>query len=635
MSLSDEKHGFTYVSNWVQECIVFLACFFYLLLRIHPVLILEVHPSVFLKGTDFLGDFLKIPGGLVNWLSSLLMQFWFSDFLSSLLLAICFWIVGFLTRKWIETLTENRPIHTFHLIPVGLLLVLYSNYDFDLSVTLAIIINLFFLVLFIRWSPKQPMICIGLGLVITVLLYWITGGAFLMFAVLCGLGDLLFRRKIVSGLLLLLISALLPFVASISVFLITLKQAYLHNLTFENSIESWIIACSLPAFFLLTLIIASIAKIPGIWKPFKKFSRLAYVWEKLLVTRKLFQKFSRFAYIWKWAMGTLLIVAGTILLAKDSSNDIKRIVLEVNRAVREERWTDVLKLTQYNSNETPLLSCQTNLALFQTNKLLDSMFAYPQSKGTAGLLMNQTWCLSWPEEASNVSWKLGLVNESQHYAHEALERRGPTADLLKRLGMVYMLKGDYKAARRFFLNLKDVPFQGKTAEYLLRLNENPGELTNDLGCKYIQLVMPHEDLISRGKASSPKLELLLKRNQNNKMAFEYMIADLLLTGNFNELLDHLSDFNSLGYSQLPRHVQEAVIFIASMDPNFGSDQLKKWVQLSNFKRFLEYRQILISHKGDRNGAMQDLKDRYADTYWYYFMFVKPAPRPSENQNEFQ
>jgi hypothetical protein len=615
MSLSDEKHGFTYVSTWVQECIVFLACFFYLLLRIHPVLILEVHPSVFLKGTDFLGDFLKIPGGLVNWLSALLMQFWFSDFLIALFLAICFWIVGFLTRKWIETLTENRPIHTFHLIPVGLLLVLYSNYDFDLSATLAIIINLFFLVLFIRWSPKQPMTRIGLGLVISVLSYWITGGAFLMFAVLCGLGDLLFRRKIVSGLLLLLISALLPFVASISVFLITLKQAYLHNLTFENPIESWIIAYSIPAFFLLTLIIASIAKIPGIGK--------------------LFQKFARLAYVWKWAAGTLLLVSGTILLAKESTSDIKKLVLEVNRAVREERWTDVLELTQHNLNETPLLSCQTNLALFQTNMLLDNMFAYPQSKGTVGLLMNQTWCLAWPEEASNVNWKLGLVNESQHYAHEALERRGPTADLLKRLGMVYMLKGDYKAARRFFLNLKDVPFQGKTAEYLLRLNENPGELTNDLDCKYIQSVMSHEDLISRGKASSPKFELLLKRNQNNKMAFEYMIADLLLTGNLNELLDHLSDFNSLGYSQLPRHVQEAVIFIASMDPNFGSDQLQKWVQLSNFKRFLEYRQILMSHKGERNSAMQDLKYRYADTYWYYFMFVKPATRPSENQNEFQ
>jgi hypothetical protein len=282
MSRSGENRGFTFISTWVQECLVFLSCFFCLLLRIHPILILEAHPPVFLKSIDFLCDFFKIPGGLVNWLSSLLMQFWFSDFLAALFLAVCFWIVGFLTRKWMETLTETRPIHTFHLVPVGLLLVLYSNYDFDLSPALAIITNLFFLVLFIRWSPKQPVIRIGLGLVITVLLYWITGGAFFIFAVLYGLEDILFRRKIVSGFLFLSTSALLPFAASMSVFLVTLKQAYLHNLTFENPIELKIIAYSLPAFFLLSLIIASIAKLPVIRKLFQKLFRFSYVWNYFL-----------------------------------------------------------------------------------------------------------------------------------------------------------------------------------------------------------------------------------------------------------------------------------------------------------------------------------------------------------------
>lgn len=615
MSRAGEKNNFAHISVWIQEAIFFLACFFYLLLQNHPVLILETHPPVFLKGIDFLCDFLKIPGGLVNWLSALLMQFWFSDLLSALFLTICFWIVGFLTRKWIETLTENRPIHTFHLIPAGLLLILYSNYDFDLSVTLAIIINFFFLVLFIRWAPKQPVVHIGLGLVITVLLYWITGGAFLMFAVLCGLQELLFRRKVVCGLLLLLVSALLPFVASMSVFLITLKQSYLHNLTFENPIESEIIAYSIPAFFLLTFIITSIVK--------------------LLRIPKLVQKFVRLDYIWKLALGTFLLLSATILLANESTSAIKNHVLQVNRAVSEERWTNVLELTKHSSNETPLILSQSNLALYQMGRLLDSMFAYPQSKGTLGLIMNQTWSLAWPEVASNVNWRLGLVNESQHWAHEAFEHKGATPDLLKRLGKIYLVKDNHEAAKRYFLNLKNVPFQGATAEYYLHLNMNPAGLSQDPECKYIQSVMPTEDLISRAKAASPKLDLLLKRNPNNKMAFEYMIADLLLSGNLREILDHLADFNSFHYAQFPRHVQEAVIFAASLNPKFNQELLQNIVQQGNFQRFLEYRRILSTHKGDRNGAIQDLKGRYDDTYWYYLIFVKPATRPLESQNEFQ
>jgi hypothetical protein len=615
MSSSGEKRSFMNISVWIQECFIFLACFFYLLLRIHPVLILEVHPPVFLRGTDFLGDFLKIPGGLVNWLSALLMQFWFSDFLSALFLAICFWIVGFLTRKWIETLTENRPIHTFHLIPVGLLLVLYSNYDFDMSAILAIIINLFFLILFIRWSPKHPLVRIGLSLVIAVLLYWITGGVFLIFAVLCGLEDLLFRRKVVSGLLLLLISALLPFLASMSVFLITLKQAYLHNMVFENPIESWIIAYSLPIFFLVALIIVSISKLPIIRKPFQKIVRLAY--------------------FWKCAAGTLLLVSGTILLVKGSTIDIKKLVLQVNRAVREEHWMDVLELTQHRSNENPLLLCHTNLALFQTDKLLDSMFTYPQSKGIAGLLMNQTWCLAWPEEASNLTWKLGLVNESLHWAHEALEHWGPTPDLLKRLGMVYMLKGDYKAANRFLLNLKKVPFHEMTAENLIRFNENPSEFVLTGEYKYIHSCMPIEDLISVGGPSLPELELLLKQNPKNKMAVEYLIACYLLNGNVKEIWNHISDIGAVTSFQIPRHVQEALMVNAALTPKFDLSQLKKLVQPINFNRFVEYEQIFRKYGGNKNSAQQYLKIRFGDTYWYYLMFVKPSSRQSESQNEYQ
>jgi len=615
MTHSIEKRGFIYISILTQEALVFLLCFFYLLFRIHPVLILEAHAPVFLSGTDFLYDFLEIPGGLTDWLSALLMQFWFSDFLSALFLTLCFWIIGFLTKKWMETLTENRPIHTFHLIPAGLLLVLYSNYDFDLSVILAVIINLFFLVSFIRWSPKQPVLHIGLGLVVTILLYWITGGAFLMFAVLFGLEDIFFRRKIVSGLLLLLISAILPFVASGSIFLVSVKQAYLHNLTFEIPIESGVIAYSLPAFFLLTLIIALIVKLSGI--------------------RKLFKKISGIAYVWKLVLGTLFLFGGTFLLAKGSTSEIKKTVFQINRAAGEERWMDILVLTKHCSNETPLILSQSNLALHQTGKLLDSMFAYPQSKGTLGLLMNLTWCLAWPEEASNVNWKLGLINESLHYAHEALEHKGPTPDLLKRLGEVYMLKGDHKAANHFFLNLRKVPFQEKIAGNLIRYNENPTEIVQDSAYRNVQSCIPIEDLAMQEKISSAKLDLLLKRNPKNKMAFEYMTAYHLLSANIKGIWDHLPDFKALNYAKIPRHVQEALIIIPTMTPNFDPNILKGWIDPITFNHFAAYRQILAKYKGDKNGARYELQNQFSGTYWYYLMFVKPGSIQPENQYEYQ
>jgi hypothetical protein len=258
MIRNKENNLFERAGVWIQECIVLLASFFYILYQIRPVLIIESQSPVFLYGADFLSEFLKIPGGLTDWISAYCMQFWFSDFYGAVFLTVCFWMVAFLTGKWIETLTKSRPILTFHLIPVGFLLALQNQYDFRLSIIMALIFNLSVLILFIRWAPQHHVVRTITGLAISVLLYYTTGGAFLMFTVLCGLDDLLHRRQILHGLVLLLISLVLPFAASASVFIVTVKQAYVHNLIFDCPIKYWIVEYGFPAFFLLMLLFNSI-----------------------------------------------------------------------------------------------------------------------------------------------------------------------------------------------------------------------------------------------------------------------------------------------------------------------------------------------------------------------------------------
>jgi hypothetical protein len=458
-----------------------------------------------------------------------------------------------------------------------------------------------------------------LGLAISVLLYWTTGGAFLTFTVLCGLDDLFFRKQSANGLVLLLISPVLPFAASASVFIVTLRQAYVHNLIFECSIKYWIIEYGFPAFFLLTLLFISV-KFPGIQKVFQKNAKRV--------------KFIRLAYVVKLVVGTLVLSGGTLLLSQESCDDGLRLFLQVNRSTRDCQWSDVLELMQHSPYSNPLLSCQMNLALSETGVILEKMFAYPQMMGTDGLLMNQTWCLAWPEQASNVYWKLGLVNEPLHWAHEALESKGPTPEILKRLGMVYTMKSNYEAANRFFLNLKKVPFQEKTAENLIRLNENPSELALTSEYKYMYSCMPVEDVVSLGDPSLLELELLLKRNPKNKMAFEYQMAYHLLNGNVKEIWKRISDIGALTSFKIPRHIQEALMVNAVLTPKFDLSQLKKLVQPLNYNRFIEYQQILRKHGGNKSSAKQDLQIRFGDTYWYYLMFVKPSPTQLDRQNEY-
>jgi hypothetical protein len=281
-----------------------------------------------------------------------------------------------------------------------------------------------------------------------------------------------------------------------------------------------------------------------------------------------------------------------------------------------------------------LFSCQTNLALFQTGTLLDSMFTFPQSEGTAGLLMSKRWCATWPEEASNLYLKLGMVGESQHWAHEAFEQKGPTPHILKRLGTLYMLKGNYEAAKKFFSNLENVPFYKASAENLIRLDENPSRLAQDTTFAEIRSKMPADDFVSLGEPSPDKLRLLLKRNPENKMAFEYLIAYELLAGDLKAVWSHMPDFVALGYPRLPRHVQEAVVFGAALDPKSDPTRLANLIRQPVFGRFMEFRKAFSAYRNNAHIAKQELRKQFGDTYWYYLTLARSSSRQVESEDEY-
>jgi hypothetical protein len=571
--------------------------------------------------SSFFNEFLKIPGGLTDCLSAFFMQFWFSDLSISIFLIFCVWAIAILTRKWMETLTENRLIHTVHLIPAVLLVFLHGQYDFHLSITIALIINLSFLNLIIRWASKHQLFQTIFCLFASVLLFWITGGAFLIYVVLCGFNELILKKHITRGFIILIISVVLPYAASASVFLITLKQSYLHNLISENLIRFWYIGYLIPAFYVVVLLLASLAKISKIPKPLKKIVK--------------FTELKELTFNWQCLIGTpILLCVATFLIQKTDDHNI-RLGLEINQSVKEGRWQDVLKTAKQSTTVNPLLSCQTNVALYESNMLLDRIFAFPQFYGTSGLLMDYNWCSYWPEEASNVYWKLGLVNESLHWAHEAFEKKGPTPDILQRLGTIYMVKGDTEAAKPFFMNLKNVPFQEKNADDLMELDENSFKLAQDSAISYIRSCLPTGDLISLDKSIPEKLELLLKRNPKNKMAFEYLIAFHLMDGNLKGFLDHFADGKVFNYSGIPRHMQEALLVITSMSPTFDQNQLKNMIQPITYRRFMAYQQILHNHQENRFSARPELQKLFGDTYWYYLMYVRPEARKEEHQNEYQ
>jgi tetratricopeptide (TPR) repeat protein len=621
LSLSTDKSRFVKIGVWIQECLFLALGFWFLFYQVRPILILESQSPAFLLDKNFFHSFLAFPGGITDWLAALFMQFWFSNFWVCLFFIICFWLVAFLSRTWMETLSDNHQIHTFHLIPAGILVILSTQYNFHFSIILALIFNLVSINIFIRIAPRPKVLRAAVGIICSLLLFWITGGAFLIFSILCGLDDLFFRRQSVNGLLLLTLSFVLPYIASTTIFFVTLKQAYLHNLIEENQIVLWYFGYALPIFYLLMIILISLSKVSFVRKPFMKINELF--------------KWSTLAYHWKCAIGMIFLMCGTILLAEGSFNNNLRLGLEIIQSIKNDRWQETQQKAMQCTIVNPLFSSQTNLALYQSGILLDRVFSFPQFYGTAGLIMDYDWSLKFPEIASNVYWRLGLVNESLRWAHEAFELKGPTPEILKQLGMAYMFKGNHDAAKKFFSNLKDVPFHQDEAQYLIGINENPSDFAKDSLCQYIQSCIPTSNLMTIVKSPSDELELLLKRNPNNKMAFEYLMTYYLMDGNLQGFLNHFADGRIFNYPRIPMHMQEALLIIASMSTNVNQNQLNTIVEPNTFRRFAAYQQILQNYQSNISKAKQEVQMRFGDTYWFYLMYERSKPLQSEDHNEFQ
>ncbi|MBN1398690.1 MAG: hypothetical protein JXA06_11725 [Bacteroidetes bacterium] len=602
---------------WLQELIVITLCFFYLLIRVQPVLIPEFRTPVFINGTEYLQNLLAVPGGIMDWLSAFLMQFWVSDAVGALCLACFLWLLTVISRKWIETISGSSPVHTLQLIPALFFTIQLSLYSIHLNSIFSLIFNLLALILLDLWISRNGAIRIISAIAFSCLLFWATGGAFLYFTVLAALEDLLLRKRYLSGFILLAASAVLPFMASSTIFVVTHNQAYIHNLPIEGQTETLYAAYGLLFFYPLVITGAFLLQV----KKVKTFlGRFAYS-----------------VYLIRVGVGTVVIILLAIIALQRTTESIQlfKSVFQTNRFARHGLWPEVLMNASHSTNPNILLACQTNRGLYHRGVLLDSMFSYKQTFGLSGLLFNKEWCQGWPEEASELYLDIGFVNEAEHWAQEAIEIKGISPSLLRQLGIVFMLKGNHETASRYFNILRKIPLQAAAVDSLIACNNDPSVMARTADFLRIGSSIPEEDVITLGRPPLKALESIVKKNPANTMAFEYLMAAYLLNGDLKEIWKRAADFAAAKNGKLPRHIQEALIVYTVLNKEADRSTLDRWVSTASMNSFSIYEQVLRKYHGNKNNAQQALHMQFGNTYWYYIQFLIPPVQPMESQNDFQ
>jgi len=260
------------------------------------------------------------------------------------------------------------------------------------------------------------------------------------------------------------------------------------------------------------------------------------------------------------------------------------------------------------------------------------MFSFP-------LIANAPIFLPTPEgnapldALSDILLELGQVNQAEHMAHEALEILGERPSILQRLVLINILKGRIQAARTFLGLLDKTLLYRDWAEDYRHALETDSLSSIDKELAQIRSLMFRADHPGY-LAPEVLLQLLLEENGQNRMAFEYLMAHYLLTGQLDKIVENvgrLNDFpNRFPYPTIPQHYEEAILFymMKNRTPQGEMPALPlhgREIRSHTLRRFGDFNNLLAAHRDDMAVARKELGKAHGNTYWFYFVFRDSHP----------
>jgi hypothetical protein len=597
---------------WSMSVTIFLLSFYfiYLLVRINPKLIYQSQEPVFFFDKYFIGEFFNYPGGINELISSFLSQFFYHAWTGALVLTLIFWLVTWNTKLFIQSINNNRPIFYLHWVPSVFLLALHSDYRFPLLFTSGILWTLLCVNLYIRVSASNSTLRFLFYIILYTALFYISAGQALVFSIIIIIFDALQHRRIILLLLYIVFAGMLPYLAASTFFIVSIKDMYTTHLTSYDSYYVPRLSLILYSIFPLILLLVSLRQ---------RYIKIETKNSNSLRSRLFHGNSIGIRMI--QGIILLIVVGMTTLYSYDKRNE--KVFLLVDYHARFREWDKVLDVAkQYKSGLYPV-QYQINRALYHSGRLLDEMFSFAQRIGINGLFMHHRLHPVFPLQNSDVFFDLGLINETEHWAYEAVSVSGDTPWNLQQLTLINLLKKNRRIAERFLgLLLKTMWHKSWAKEYFKYLSDMDN-FSDAPELKYKKSIMPETDfLISPTEPQQCLFHLL--ENRKNKMAFEYFMAYCLLQGNLSQIIKNIHRLNDFDYPRIPRHLEEAILIHIQLTGRKDIALQGKQISNETIHKFIDFNEIMKKYNKNKNAAYDELNKKYKDTYWFYaFYYYKP------------
>lgn len=554
--------------------------------------------QMFLFDTGYFLERIVLPGGLADYISEFLVQFYYMPVLGGAIIALL--LMGIQAAVW-GLMKQYGARHDFPSYLLSFLpsIALWCAMG-DQNILLSFVVALFGALL-MGWIHNRfhnRLVKVVFELVSTALVYWFLGPVVFLYAALM-IGDTLKNAKqkgnVFSGI-------------GYSAVILILTVA-------------WILLTTQTLQYPLYRIFAGLNyyRYPGTISP---LPFVVMVWAVVIpflgmipCHRKFLQKLQQSKVV--MALSYVLVIVASWFGIKASFDEMTYELIDYDFLVRTEQWDKIIEKAEKKPATTPLSVSCVNLALSQKGMLADRLFEFYQNGGE-GLFPTFTRDMISPVSTAEIFFRLGMVNDAERYmfeAQEAIPNYRKSARLTRRIIECEIINGNYKVAAKLLRRLQKTLFYSNWANQTMALLGNEKAINrHPVYGKLRKYREKKQDFLFRDREMDQMLGLLFLNDNHNKMAYEYLMCYELLQRDMEKFMQYYPLGRFVGYDHIPRTFQEILIgnwMKTHSDPR----TIPYSVDAQNVNNTLNFIQLYMQNPKDPQLGQQP----YVSNAWHYVM----------------
>lgn len=554
--------------------------------------------QMFLFDTGYFLERIVLPGGLADYISEFLVQFYYMPVLGGAIIALL--LMGIQAAVW-GLMKQYGARHDFPGYLLSFLpgIALWCAMG-DQNVLLSFVVALFG-ALVIGWIHNRfhnRLVKVVFELVSTALVYWFLGPVVFVYVVLM-IGDTLKNAKqkgnVFSGI-------------GYSAVILILTIA-------------WILLTTQTLQYPLYRIFAGLNyyRYPGAISP---LPFVVMVWAVVIsflgmipCHRKSLQKLQQSKVV--IVLSYVLVIVASWFGIKASFDEMTYELIDYDFLVRTEQWDKIIEKAEKKPATTPLSVSCVNLALSQKGMLADRLFEFYQNGGE-GLFPTFTRDMISPVSTAEIFFRLGMVNDAERYmfeAQEAIPNYRKSARLTRRIIECEIINGNYQVAAKLLRRLQKTLFYSNWANQMMALLGNEKAINrHPVYGKLRKYREKKQDFLFSDREMDQMLGLLFLNDNHNRMAYEYLMCYELLQRDMEKFMQYYPLGRFVGYDHIPRTFQEILIgnwMKTHSDPR----TIPYSVDAQNVNNTLNFIQLYMQNPKDSQLSQQP----YVSNAWHYMV----------------